>query len=419
MARVWVSGEFEGWYRGERAEVAVGNHGKRVYTLRLYKGFLNAPTITEPPQLENGLFDPPNTFRQAELQITVRNAAKTFTLNDLRIHNWRTAFQTEDQGEVFGTIFGTAYGWFDDGRQPPPPPVPAVPQRAMTVRIAKEHQSVSVSAPRISTPALTSTSNSSVRLHRGSSWFGSKREPMEASAGCAMTLVLGFVGLVAVALNSPAVLVLLLLIVALALGVRLVVALLVFLSRVLTRRSQPGPLPPGVHVGCPSCAKTVTVGDAQCKHCGATFGVAAFASPVEKPRPPARTSGTLRRDVTVAWAIAFLIVLLLVVVAIVFAPRPSDELLSRPSSASSTLEPTASKQSPAAQSVHDPTLQPGPNGTIARCNNGMYVFTNSGVENMSCGRRRVRVVWSASAVSRPWTGIDVHSAPVIDVVKLV
>jgi hypothetical protein len=140
MARVWVSGEFEGWYRGERAEVAVGNHGKRVYTLRLYKGFLDAPTITEPPQLQNGLFDAPNTFRQSELQITMRNAAKTFTLNDLRIHNWRTAFQTEDQGEVFGTIFGTAYGWIDDGRQPPPPPVPAAPQPAMTVRIAKSRK---------------------------------------------------------------------------------------------------------------------------------------------------------------------------------------------------------------------------------------------------------------------------------------
>ena len=125
MARVWVSGEFEGWYRGERAEVAVGNQRKRVYTLRLYKGFLDAPTIVEPPQLEDGLFDVPNTFRQSELQTTLRNAAKTFTLNDLRIHNWRTAFQTEHQGEVFGTIFGTAYGWIDDGRKPPPPPVPA------------------------------------------------------------------------------------------------------------------------------------------------------------------------------------------------------------------------------------------------------------------------------------------------------
>jgi Protein of unknown function (DUF3761) len=386
MARVWVSGEFEGWYRGERAEVAVGNHGKRVYTLRLYRGFLDAPTIIEPPQLENGLFDAPNTIRQPELQITIRNAAKTFTLNDLRIHNWRTAFQTEDQGEVFGTILGTAYGWIDDGRQPPPPPVPAAPQPAMTVRIAKEPQSVTVSAPRISTPAPTSTPNSSVRLHRGSR-FGSKHEPLQASAGCAMTLGLGFVGLVALALASPAVLgiiVLIALIVGLALGIRLVVALLAFLSRALTRRDQPAPAPPGTHVGCPSCAKTVTVGDAQCKHCGATFGVAAFASRFQKPRPPARTTCTLRRTVTVALGIVFSIVLLLAVVA-VSPPRPSDELLSRPSSASATLEPTASKQSPAAQSVHDPTLQPGPNGAIARCNNGMYAFTDTGSKTCDAG----------------------------------
>jgi hypothetical protein len=196
-----------------------------------------------------------------------------------------------------------------------------------------------------------------------------------------MTLVLGFVGLVALALASPAVLgliVLIALIVGLALAIRLVGALVMFLSRVLTRRHQPGPAPPSIHVGCPSCAKTVRVGDAQCKHCGETLGVAASALPFEKPRPPARTTRNLRRAVTVGLGIAFLIVVLLVVLTIVSPPRPSGELLSRPSSASSTSEPTPSKPSPEAQSMHDPTLQPGPNGAIARCNNGMYVFTDTG-----------------------------------------
>jgi hypothetical protein len=134
----------------------------------------------------------------------------------------------------------------------------------------------------------------------------------------------------------------------------------------------------GTRVGCPFCTKTVTIGDRRCSHCGADF---AAETPSSAPRPLG-SSGRASRSKRHAWQTAAwasgAIVVLLIIGSLIASPRISR---SQPSSPAGTESDLPQAGATAGAGVRD-QIAPAqnPNGAVARCRNGQFVWVATGTK---------------------------------------
>jgi Double zinc ribbon len=153
----------------------------------------------------------------------------------------------------------------------------------------------------------------------------------------------------------------------------------------------------GTQVGCPFCSKTVKIGDRRCRHCGADFSADTASS---EPRPVTSFARVKRRKhpgwQTAAYAISAIIALAVISWLIPSSPLSSSQA-SLPAGSVSDLpsEPTATSDNGVqrASSQH-------PNGAVARCRNGLYVWVATGTRTCAGSGGVAEWLPTTSAVSR-------------------